>query len=214
VRPDAMIVLSHRGWWLETAEKNARVAFCRSFAAGFGTETDIRDDGRGGLVISHDPPRGGEMPLTEFLALLPSPDLPLAMNVKADGLAVPLRDAMRAAGHRAWFAFDMSVPDMVQQLRAGVPVYRRRSEYESGAGRLDAGCVGTWLDGFEGEWWDAATVEALLNQGAVCIVSPELHGRPHLAAWDQLRSLAGRPGLMLCTDLPDQAQAFFQGHPP
>lgn len=48
-----MIVLSHRGYWKNSLEKNKFVAFERSFSMGFGTETDIRDF-NGELVISHD----------------------------------------------------------------------------------------------------------------------------------------------------------------
>ena len=39
-----LIILSHRGYWLQTEEKNSRKAFERSFFMGFGTETDIRYD--------------------------------------------------------------------------------------------------------------------------------------------------------------------------
>lgn len=35
-----MIILSHRGYWKETHEKNLPIAFERSFSLGFGTETD------------------------------------------------------------------------------------------------------------------------------------------------------------------------------
>ena len=48
-----MIILSHRGWWKTRAERNMRDAFVRSFDAGFGTETDLRDI-CGKIVISHD----------------------------------------------------------------------------------------------------------------------------------------------------------------
>lgn len=61
-----MLFLSHRGRWLEPSEKNTEAAFVRWFAQGFGTETDVRDlDGQ--VVISHDPPRSGAMPLARFL---------------------------------------------------------------------------------------------------------------------------------------------------
>ncbi|WP_160122603.1 PI-PLC domain-containing protein [Rhodovarius lipocyclicus] len=204
-----MIILSHRGYWLSPQEKNTRAAFERSFGFGFGTETDVRDAG-GRLVISHDPPTGGEMSLEEFLALLPDPELPLAMNVKADGLAKPLLAAMQAAGHRHWFAFDMSIPDTIMQLRAGVPVYTRLSDHEPEALLLDQ-AQGIWLDSFGPEWWDRQTVEHLLATGKrVCVVSSELHGRDTTAAWQVLRPLAGHPNLMLCTDVPEKAQAYFK----
>ena len=50
-----MIIISHRGYWIQPAEKNTEEAFSRSFERGMGTETDVRDH-RGELVISHDMP--------------------------------------------------------------------------------------------------------------------------------------------------------------
>ena len=72
-----MIILSHRGYWLNMSEKNTETAFRRSFAAGIGTETDVRDCARQ-LVISHDMPDGTELGFREFLSLLPNTDLPCA----------------------------------------------------------------------------------------------------------------------------------------
>ena len=48
--------------------------------------------GTGGLVISHDPPTGQPMPLETFLAIYKQhgDGLPLALNIKADGLQKPL----------------------------------------------------------------------------------------------------------------------------
>jgi hypothetical protein len=204
-----VIVLSHRGYWLEPGEKNEVVAFRRSFDLGFGTETDVRDrDGE--LVISHDPPGQDAMTLEAFMALLPSPDLPLAINVKADGLGARIGAVMAAAGHRDWFLFDMSVPDAVVSLRSGQPIFSRLSEYEPEPAAFLAQAQGIWLDHFVSEWWDAELVLRLLDAGKrVCVVSPELHRRPHLACWQVLLPLAGRPGLMICTDLPEAARDFF-----
>ncbi len=204
-----MIVLSHRGDWTSPAERNTREAFVRSFAQGFGTETDVRDLA-GTLVISHDPPGGGEMTLDEFLSLPGRAGLTLAMNVKADGLATALASAMREAGHEDWFAFDMSVPDMLHHLRAGSPVFTRLSEHEGVAACLDR-AAGVWLDAFEGEWFDAALIRELLSSGRrVCVVSSELHGRDPQALWAMLAPLADEPELLLCTDRPQEAQALLQ----
>lgn len=208
-----MKVLAHRGWWREPAEKNSEAAFRRAFDAGFGVETDVRDRA-GTLVISHDPPTGREVTLASFLALLAGRDLPLAVNVKADGLAAPLRDALAAAGVRDAFVFDMSVPDTLPYLAAGPPVYARLSEYEPEGALLER-AAGVWLDAFHGPWWGPALVESLLARGKrVCVVSPELHGRPHDAVWRSLERWAAHPGLALCTDHPEQARAFFGGLQP
>lgn len=203
-----MIVLSHRGYWKTTEEKNTEAAFRRSFELGFGTETDFRDLA-GRIVIAHDPPTGGEMAAADCFAMMADRSLPMALNVKSDGLAVPLGALARQAELTDWFVFDMSVPDTVMQLRAGNPVFARLSEYEAD-GPLVSRCPGVWLDGFEGIWFDRHLIESLLNRGQrVCIVSPELHKRDHLALWSSLVPLRGSPGLMLCTDLPEEARAML-----
>ena len=78
-----MIIISHRGYWKEPAEKNQPVAFHRSFDLGFGTETDLRDN-TGQLVIAHDMPRGDEPTLDQMLDILGPRDLPLAAQAVLD----------------------------------------------------------------------------------------------------------------------------------
>jgi hypothetical protein len=203
-----MKVLSHRGLWTSVAEKNSSRAFARSFQAGWGTETDVRDMA-GRLVISHDMPSGNEISLDEFLLLQSGLNLPLAMNIKADGLAEPVRAAMQRHQVRDWFVFDMSVPDMRAHLRAGNPVMSRLSEVERTPVWLDQ-CCGVWLDGFESAWFGVADIEDLLRAGKrVCAVSPELHGRDPAAVWQMLRPLAHQAGLMLCTDRPQEASVVL-----
>jgi hypothetical protein len=206
-----MKILSHRGYWKTACEKNQRAAFIRSFELGFGTETDVRDLG-GKIVISHDMPSGEELSLEEFLNIFrahaPTP-LPLALNVKSDGLAEALKWHLLQAKIGSAFVFDMSVPDMRGYLRSGLPVYTRMSEVEQDPPWLDK-AVGVWLDSFEGEWYAPKLVEDLLARGKeVCIVSPELHGRLHAEAWSRLTHLADCKGLSLCTDLPEEAASVF-----
>jgi hypothetical protein len=206
-----MQILSHRGYWKDPAEKNAVAAFERSFDLGFGTETDVRDC-KGELVISHDMPGGSELTVDRFLDILSARDLPLALNIKADGLAAPLSAKLRARKLTRWFTFDMSVPDLVIQLRLGLPVFTRASEHERAPPCYDK-AIGVWLDAFESQWYSADTIASYLGDGKqVCIVSPELHGRDPAALWGSLRgALQAHPSLMLCTDWPEQARAFFGG---
>jgi hypothetical protein len=203
-----VIILSHRGYWTTPDEKNTEAAFRRSFELGFGTETDFRDLD-GDIVISHDPPRAGAMRAADFLALLGDLSLPIAVNVKADGLAAGLAEMARRAALRNWFVFDMSVPDTLEQLRVGNPVFCRLSEYEAD-GPLTRRAAGIWLDAFENIWYGPDLVRALLSRGQrVCVVSAELHGREPATQWAMLRDLAGAPNLMICTDRPDEARAAF-----
>lgn len=171
-----MIVLSHRGHWHTHTEKNTKAAFRRSFDQQFGTETDIRDLA-GELVISHDMPLGGELTINDFLALTAGRQLPLAINIKADGLASKLAQAMESYSPKHWFVFDMSIPDLKAHLQAGNPVFTRMSELEREPVALNE-AVGVWLDSFDRDWFGAETITDLLHRGKrVCVVSPELHGR-------------------------------------
>ena len=209
-----MQILSHRGFWTQPAEKNSFAALERSLLRGFGLETDFRDlDGE--LVVSHDPPRAGAMRAAEFFALyrrVNNPDLPLALNIKADGLQALLKLLLDEAGIDNYFVFDMSVPDTLQWARAGMPYFVRHSEYEPEPVCYE-GAAGVWLDEFKGHWIGAGLIDHHLSAGKrVCIVSPELHGRRHQPVWEDYRSfgaLLENPGLMLCTDLPEEARKFF-----
>jgi hypothetical protein len=205
-----MIILSHRGYWKTAEEKNSRIAFVRSFQQGFGTETDVRNCG-GRLVVSHDPPTGGELSWAEMLGVLDRRSLPIAVNIKADGIARAVAEAMRQAGVVDWFTFDMSVPEMLLQLRLGLPVMTRASEYEEVPACLDQ-AMGVWLDAFHHDWYDDGVISHFLDAGKrVCIVSAELHKRDHRACWERLARFEARahPGLMLCTDRPEEAAAVF-----
>lgn len=212
-----MEVLSHRGFWKTNDEKNTPAAFTRSFTLGFGTETDVRDwDGE--LVISHDPPTGMPLSFSRFCELYSRDGggLPLALNIKSDGLASVLRAALETHALHHAFVFDMSVPDTLGYLRAGIPFYTRLSEYEPTPALLES-AAGVWVDCFESEWISRENLAALLASGKrVCLVSPELHHRDHLPFWNRLAvwldifKQSERDRLMLCTDFPTDARECFR----
>jgi glycerophosphoryl diester phosphodiesterase len=199
-------IISHRGYWREPSEKNTRAAFERTVAAGFGTETDVRDLA-GRLVVAHDPPAGGEMAWDELLAMFRGSGLPLAVNVKADGLAPHLERAF-AGWEAPWFAFDMSGPEAVRYARLGLPFYTRHSDIEPQP-ILYGEASGVWLDSFtDDQWIRAEVVRRHLDAGkAVCVVSSELHGRDPARLWERLAELGDAAGVTLCTDRPEDAKA-------
>ena len=209
-----MIILSHRGYWKTADEKNTETAFRRSFQLGFGTETDVRDH-EGALVISHDPPTGGALSLERFLEIYKGEGdgLPLALNVKADGLQPALKEALTRFAVTNYFTFDMSLPDMLHYFSHGLAAFTRHSEYEPSPLCYEQS-DGVWMDCFGSDWIDEPSVSAHLDAGKrVCIVSPDLHKRPHQAYWELLASWTVRADdrLMLCTDFPEEARAFLQG---
>ncbi|MBL8861162.1 MAG: hypothetical protein JNK02_04040 [Planctomycetes bacterium] len=207
-----MQILSHRGYWRSAEEKNSTTAFARSFELGFGTELDLRDLARR-LVVSHDPPAEPGLPADDVLAIHAAHDrsLPLALNVKSDGLQDLVVAALRRHAPADAFVFDMSIPDTLHWLRRGVPVFTRHSEVEPEPALYDQ-AAGVWLDAFHGDWWDADVVRRHVEAGKrVCVVSPELHRRDHRAAWERLRVAEFRASdrVLLCTDLPEDARGFF-----
>jgi glycerophosphoryl diester phosphodiesterase len=209
-----MLVLAHRGWWSDPLDKNSRAAFAKAFAAGYGIETDVRDQG-GRLVISHDPPTTEDLMTFDGLLALRAraePRGPLAINIKADGLQEPIMEALRRYGVVNYFVFDMAVPDALGYLAHDACVFTRHSEHEPAPAFYDR-AAGVWLDCFEHDWISADTIERHLTAGKqVALVSPELHRRDPASAWRAWRDVAAAapPGaLSLCTDFPDQADRFF-----
>lgn len=203
-----MQLLSHRGLWNDPAEKNTIPAFERSLTAGFGIETDVRD-ALGELVLSHDLPTGGEPTLAWLLSAMSGSALPLAINIKADGMASKVADLLSEFPNPDAFVFDMSIPETRPYLTAGLPVFLRRSEVE-GEHAWSTSAAGIWLDSFQSTWFDAATVRQLVAQHErVCVVSGELHGRDATESWEALVAAGDLPGLMLCTDHPLEAAEHF-----
>jgi hypothetical protein len=205
-------IISHRGKWTVSKEKNSEEALESSLVSGFGLETDIRDF-KGELVISHDIPREGCLPFKRLLEIHRdvAPTLPLALNIKADGLQDAMKTLLSYFGSSFYFVFDMSIPDMRVYLESNLTVFSRHSEYEKKPVLYDQ-VTGIWLDSFENEWWGEETLRLHLRmKKSVCIVSPELHGRDFKLTWDELASMKiiEDPNLMLCTDYPEQARKFF-----
>jgi glycerophosphoryl diester phosphodiesterase len=200
-----MKIISHRGWWHVPAEKNSLTAFHRTIEAGYGTETDVRDLA-GQLVVSHDPAQPGAVLWDDLLNLFEERGLLLAVNVKADGLAPLLAEAF---GCRSipWFAFDMSGPETVRYAAANLPFYTRHSDVEPEP-ILYKQAAGVWLDAFHSDWFDRDIVDRHIDAGkAVCIVSPDLHGREPRRVWERLTGVSG--DVTLCTDFPDRASQVF-----
>jgi hypothetical protein len=205
-------VLAHRGYWRAPSERNSLAAFRRAFQSGYGAEIDVRDlDGE--LVVSHDPPLRGALALADVVDALTCSGSAgvLAVNVKADGLHARLAQALAHLDATQWFAFDMSVPDALGYVRAGLPTFTRHSDVEPDPVLLKDAC-GVWLDDFGGGWLAEEQIAAHLAAGRrVAVVSPELHGRDHLRVWEDWRSWQAwsDPRVSLCTDHPLEAHEVF-----
>jgi hypothetical protein len=166
-------IVSHRGWWLTKPEKNSEVAFRRSFEAGFGTETDIRDY-HGKLYISHDVPTGNEMPFDTFLEIFVSynPQLPLFLNIKSDGIDGLIKEQLERFNVQNYFTFDMSVPEMVKYNKNDVKFLSRLSDIEHKP-VLAENASGIWVDQFYNDWQSPEIINAVTTSNhTLCFVSP------------------------------------------
>ncbi|MDN5249321.1 phosphodiesterase [Bartonella sp. TP] len=205
-----MLIISHRGCWSNAAEQNTRLAFTRSFDLGFGVETDLRE-ANGKLVIAHDFVKGNEMSFEELLKLLAGRNLPLALNIKADGMHDLIKDLLLKYNHDNYFTFDMSIPDLVVQLCANLKVFSGLSDILNPAPLL-ASCSGVWLDCFKTIWYNTQLIEEIIDNGKkLCVVSAELHKRPLEHQWDLIKrcKYLNSDNLLLCTDWPEKAKVFF-----
>ncbi|MGB6329379.1 MAG: hypothetical protein WBF48_10660, partial [Halarcobacter sp.] len=195
-------------------EKNQISAFERSFSLGFGTETDIRDY-KGKLVISHDIADEKCMSVKEMLTIYNEHDntLPLALNIKADGLQTKLKELLKEYKINNYFVFDMSVPDGLGYLKQNIKAFTRESEYEKTPSFYDEAC-GIWLDEFQEHWIDIEVIKRYLeNNKQICIVSPDLHKREYKKEWQHYKNIENEldiNNLMICTDYPEQAKEFFR----
>lgn len=171
--------------------------------------------GGGHLVISHDMGSKSSPAFESCLALYAKNNytFPLALNIKADGLQIPLKKLLTQYNVQNYFVFDMSIPDALLYLDMGFKVFTRQSEYEINPSFYDKAC-GVWLDEFHSHFIDEALIlEHLKNGKAVCIVSPELHKRDYQNEWEEYKiidqKLKENDKLMLCTDYPCKAREFF-----
>jgi hypothetical protein len=208
-----MIILSHRGYWNDDDEKNQPIAFKRSFLMGFGTETDLRDY-NGELVVSHDIANESCITLDNFFSIYNAhgKGLPLALNIKSDGLQIKLKKLLTKHRIKNYFIFDTSVPDGLHYLMHNVNYFTRQSEYEKHPPLYDDS-TGVWLDEFKWHWVGLEEIRRHVdNNKRVCIVSPELHKRTFEKEWSHYKEIEQQlniSNLMICTDYPEIAKEFF-----
>ncbi len=209
-----MEIISHRGYWIRSIEKNTDLAFQRSFQNNFGTETDLRDF-IGEVIISHDLPKSSQTTIDDFFSMYHElkQTTTLALNIKADGLSQILKSKIDEFDIQNYFCFDMSIPDTIQYLNAGLEFFIRQSEYEQDLPFYEESS-GIWLDSFKTNWFSNEIVENHIvgNSKRVCIVSSELHGRDHIPLWNQLLKFSelSSDRLILCTDKPEEALIYFK----
>ena len=210
-----MKILSHRGLWRLPEERNSYSALVRSLEVGYGFESDIRDYCEE-LVISHNQADAQCVKAEDVFRLLYqyNDKYCFAINIKADGLIDSLSHMLNKYHITNYFCFDMSVPQMIEYAAAGLNFFTRLSEYEQEPPVLMDKASGIWIDAFENSSWITDTLlKSYLNMGKqVCLVSPELHQRSYIEFWKMIKdSNIDTTQLILCTDIPEEANLFFGG---
>jgi glycerophosphoryl diester phosphodiesterase len=202
-----MKIIAHRGIWDDRESQNTITSFKRALDLGFGLEFDVRDS-LGHLVISHDPVVKTESLLFEdVVELFSKYEAPIAINIKSDGLLPRLLPTLENIDKKRYFVFDMSIPETFKYLNSGLPTFMRISEFEEHSPLHDKS-TGVWLDAFQGDWWIEES-QVFQDFKALCVVSPELHGRDEETGWRFLRKLTPVNDLSICTDYPEKALEYF-----
>jgi len=178
-------------------------------------ETDLRSFGRK-LYLSHDLIDNAEqlVSLENLLKLWSStPELPLFLNVKEDGLLPLLVPYKSLIDSLSIVFFDMSIPELIQysKIFSKSQLATRMSDYEltPSAEQL---CDWLWVDGFSKDF-EPAEIEELLREKKfkVALVSSELHQRNPREYWTLLKTISKENlfQLTLCTDYPKDAARIF-----
>jgi hypothetical protein len=188
------------------AHRRNTVAELQATPEQYGVEIDLRSLGQE-LIVQHDPFVAGES-FERWLDHFRHGTL--ILNVKEEGLEERLIGLMAQRGIADYFFLDQSFPFLIRSAKRGERRCAVRvSEYESLdtaltlAGQIDW----VWVDCFSRFPLDRAATDQLRDAGfKLCLVSPELQGRPAEAEVPMLAELLRAQGVTIdavCTKRPD-----------
>lgn len=187
------------------AHRRNHIEELRATPAPLGIEVDIRSHGDR-LHIHHDPFVLGEN-FEDWLAEYRHGTL--ILNVKEEGLEQRLLSLMASHGIDRFFFLDQSVPFLIRTAKAGERRCAVRvSEFESVESALAVASLidWVWVDCFTRFPLDRKSAQRLTDAGLkLCLVSPELQGRPVSEIAELREALAGE-GIVaeaVCTKRPD-----------
>ncbi|MBF0508716.1 MAG: hypothetical protein HQK57_07305 [Deltaproteobacteria bacterium] len=154
------------------------IAALQKIPSEYGVELDLRDNGAR-LILQHDPFKPGD----DFEEYLRHYDHgTMVLNIKSERIEYRVLDLIRSHNIASYFFLDSSFPMIYALTETGEKnVAVRFSELEgldtvmAMAGRADW----VWVDCFTRLPIDAAAYRRLKGAGfKLCLVSPELQGRP------------------------------------
>ena len=163
-----MIIIKHR---INSVEA------LKSVSHEFGVEIDIRDR-NGKLILSHEPFGNGEL-LEDFLKNYRHKFI--VFNVKCEGIEKEITRLAEKYNIKDYFLLDVSFPFMVGLSGNGLTKLAVRfSEFESieTCKNMAGKAEWVWVDCFSKMPLDKESCKILSKNFKICIVSPELVGRP------------------------------------
>ena len=194
------------------AHRRNTIAELQATPNEYGVEVDIRSN-NGQLIIHHDPLLGGEN-FEVWLEYYQHGTL--ILNIKEEGLEAHLIELMKKHKISDYFFLDQSFPFLIKWSKFGEHHCAVRvSEFESIetalmlAGKIDW----VWVDCFT--HFPLTGSDALRLQDAgfkLCLVSPELQGRPAEIEIPQLAALLRKRSIKtdaICTKKPEIWKANF-----
>lgn len=190
-----MIYIAHR---INTAQE------LRDLPTEFGAELDLRDRGER-LIVQHDPFRDGE----DFETYLESyRHRTLILNIKSERIEWRVLDILQRRGISDYFFLDCSFPMIYQLSEKGEHrIALRFSEYEGLDTILNmrSRCEWVWVDSFRRLTLSRSDAERLKDAGfKLCLVSPELQGRPEdIPVYQEYLAAQGIELDAVCTKLPN-----------
>lgn len=188
------------------AHRRNKVSELQATSTEYGIELDLRSQGQD-VIIHHDPFADGER-FTDWLDHYRHGTL--ILNVKEEGLEERLIGMMKERGIDDYFFLDQSFPFLIKwsgkgEHRSAVRV----SEFESieTALTLSGKVDWVWVDCFTRFPITGPQARQLQDAGfKLCLVSPELQGRPaelEIPALQQLLREQGIQAQAVCTKRPD-----------
>jgi hypothetical protein len=193
-----MIYIQHRVNTLE---------HLRSVPLHYGVELDLRDHGDR-LILRHDPFGDGEE-FEPYLAAYRNVG-PMILNIKSERVELRVLELLAKHPINDYFFLDSSYP-MIRLLNAKgeKKIAVRFSEFEPLEGALAlAGQVDwVWVDCFTKLPLDPMSYSVLSKHFKICIVSPELQGRPKESIPAFAEQLRPFPPTAICTKSPETWQS-------
>lgn len=185
-----------------------RIAELREMNPAWGAEIDLRSvvGEAGRLHLSHDAWSRGD-DFETWLKLFRERDVkgPLILNTKEDGLEERVIELLKKYSVVNYFFLDTALPTLVKWTAKGSSDFAvRLSQYEPEAfcRKFEGRVKWVWVDCFEGRLLEAKMVSALRGKFKLCLVSPELQGKPFEKSAPFLELLALCEAV--CTKYPEK----------